>query len=166
MSRKNSTPKKSVKKNVVKKNVKKKEVKENVSKKVVKKVKAKDMAVPTPKVFSEMVAAMALLMNKVEEVINILENTIFPKSNSVAEQVNTNEQTNLFPTDKAPIQGSEYSEEDVCQALQTVSTVHGMDKVKVVLSKFKAQRISDIYATPNVFQKFIEHCNKVAAKKA
>ena len=162
MTTKKANPKKSQKK-VAKKAVKKKAVKKNVKKKSTNKKVARSSAttVPTPKVFTELIAAIALLMNRVETVID----QFTKKSTDIPE--NNDEQTKLFPADEnAPVQGSEFTQEDVTQALQQVSTVHGLDRVKVVLNKFKAEKISDIYVEPNIFRKFIEHCNKVSAEKA
>ena len=168
MSTKKSNPKKSQKK-VAKKAVKKKAVKKNVKKKSTNKKVAR--STPTvgvmPKellVFTEVVTDLVAAVNNVIEILN---NNIFPKSDALLNEIKTsNEQTDLFPKEDAPVQGSEFTQEDVTQALQQVSTVHGLDRVKVVLNKFKAEKISDIYVEPNIFRKFIEHCNKVSAEKA
>ena len=177
MSKKKSVIKKSFKKKIVKKNVKKKVIKKNVNKRVVKKKVAKAITkMPRLKIFSEMIAAIALLMNKVEslteECTKIINKTPLIKNSidtsgldqELGSVQSVNKQAELFPTDDATIQDSEFTKENVTQALQKVSASVGMPKVKEVLKKFKAERVSDIQETD--YKAFIGECDTLISTQA
>ena len=168
MSKKKST-KKTAKK-TTKKTAKKKVVKKQASKKTVKKKVSKALTLPHD--VPGLMDTVTNLINAVNKVIDILNTNIFPKSNQVLTEIKTTDETetnntqmDLFPTDDTANQSSDFTQEDVTQALQKVSTIHGMGKVKDVLKKFKAERISDIYAKPDEYEKFISHCENVVATK-
>ena len=173
MSKKKSTKKtaKKTTKKTAKKNAKESVLKKkSVKKKDVKKKVTKAAALPND--VPGLMETVTHLVNAVNKVIDILNTNIFPKSNQVLTEIKTTDETetnntqmDLFPTDDTANQSSEFTQEDVTQALQKVSTIHGMGKVKDVLKTFKAERISDIYAKPDEYEKFISHCENVVATK-
>ena len=174
MSQKKSTKKtakKSIKKKVVKKNAKESVLKKkSVKKKDVKKKVTKTATIPSDEAFARMAEGVAGLMDKVviliAECAKIMKKTPLVENNIETPEETNNAEIDLFPTeDSGNAKGSDFTKEDVTQALQKVSTIHGMSKVKVVLKKFKAERISDIYAKPDEYGKFISHCENVVATK-
>ena len=150
----------SKKKSVAKKSVKKKTVKKKVVKKKVK-VKAVNMS----KDISILTEAVAALVKTVSGIVETLNTNASPKIETVPIGINiTDKQAELFPTDDATTQDSEFTKENVTQALQKVSASVGMPKVKEVLKKFKAERVSDIQEID--YKAFIGECDTLVFAQA